>query len=370
MLKERLRIGFTTGSAAAAASKAAIIYFLSQRRLKIVDVPLPNGERFRIPISRVGINGNEVFAEVTKDAGDDPDVTDGALIKSYVRIERSDSTKVMIRGGKGVGVVTKPGLPLPIGEYAINPAPRRQIEESVKEALLEVNTNTTYHIFITIEVPEGEKIAKRTLNPKLGIVGGISILGTRGTVIPFSREAYMRSIEMEMDVAVAVAGKKSIVLCTGGRSQRFARRLYPELKEECFVQVADFFGFSLKEAKKRGFKHVIYSCFFGKLIKMAQGAFYTHAKDSKIDFDLVARWAASLGMEANEIEKIRRANTAMQVIDMVRSWDQGPIFLRYIMERAISSARQHLGPGPTLQYNLFSLNGELIYQISDESEGR
>ena len=156
----------------------------------------------------------------------------------------------MIEGGTGVGKVTRPGLPVPVGESAINPVPRRQIKEALLECLEEAGVRSA--VSVTVEVANGEKIAKKTLNPRLGIIGGVSILGTRGTVKPFSNKAYKDTITMSMDVAKA-EGLNAIVLSTGGRSERFLKELLPDFPETAFIQVADFFSFSFKEAAKRGF---------------------------------------------------------------------------------------------------------------------
>ena len=186
MGKKRLRHGFTTGSAATAAAKAALLSLLGQKAPPgEVDIPLPGEGRLLIPVERVDTFDGHARATVVKDGGDDPDVTHRARISSTVRImPGAEPDRVVIEGGKGVGRVTKPGLPLPLGEPAINPGPRKQLRKMVRECFSETGAKTS-GVEITIDVADGEKIARKTLNPRLGIVGGISILGTRGTVIPF-----------------------------------------------------------------------------------------------------------------------------------------------------------------------------------------
>ena len=180
---------------------------------------------------------------MTKDAGDDPDATHRAMILCTVHIfSKTPEDDVIIHGGRGVGRVTRPGLPVPVGESAINPVPRRQIRESVLEAMEETGLKGT--VFVVIEVMNGERIAKKTLNPRLGIVGGISILGTRGTVKPFSNKAYRETITMSMDVARA-AGLSCIALSTGGKSERYLEERRSDIPETAFIRVADFFAFSL-----------------------------------------------------------------------------------------------------------------------------
>jgi len=246
MAQNRLREGFTTGTAAAAAAKAALIMLIQGRSISSIDVPLPREGRLLVPLAHVVTRGDRAEALVIKDGGDDPDVTHRARIRAIVhRVITAGQTRVVIRGGSGVGRVTKPGLPVPVGEAAINPAPRRQIEAAILEALEE--TGEHGEIVVTIEVDDGESIALKTLNPRLGILGGISILGTRGTVKPFSNKAYKDTITMSLDVARA-QGLSRVALATGGKSERLLRDLRPELPDPSWIQVGDFFAFSLREA--------------------------------------------------------------------------------------------------------------------------
>ena len=363
-----LRTGFTTGSAAAAGAKAALLGLLGQADgIDKVEIPLPEEGRITIPIDEVMIFKNRARAVVIKDAGDDPDVTDGARIVSVVSLAPvSGASEVIIKGGHGVGKVTRPGLPIKVGEPAINPGPRKQIVRAVKEVLQEAGRN--YRVIITIEVPEGEEIAKKTLNPRLGIVGGISILGTRGTVIPYSNEAFQATISLALDVAVA-SGSKIICLSTGRKSGKYLRMCYPALpliSEEIFVEVGDFFAFSLKEVRARKFEQVFYGCFFGKLIKMAQGFESTHAKYGKIDFDLLARWIKEQGVSKAKAELARRANTARQVLEIILEDPAGPGVLSCITRKAIASARRFLGPGPKLIFHLFDMDGRLLVKEGEE----
>jgi len=202
MAKKRLREGFTTGSAAAAGAKAALLYLSGRKDLKQVVIPLPVGGRLTIPVDHIEALESGARATVIKDAGDDPDVTHKAKIRSTVHfVPNRKQGEIDIDGGKGVGRVTKPGLPVPVGEPAINPVPRQQIREAVQEGLDEAGIEG--FVSVIIDVVDGEKIAKKTFNPRLGILGGISILGTRGTVKPFSNEAYRDTITVSMDVARA-----------------------------------------------------------------------------------------------------------------------------------------------------------------------
>ncbi len=358
MAKRRLREGFTTGSAAAAGAKAGILCLAGKGLVRDVDIPLPVSGRLTIPVSEIAGNGNGCTVTVIKDAGDDPDVTHKARIKSIVRVlPEGDHGHIIINGGKGVGKVTRPGLPVPVGESAINPVPRQQITEAVREGLNE--TGLKGAVSVTIEVVNGEKIAKKTLNLRLGIVGGISILGTRGTVKPFSNKAYKDTITISMDVAKA-GGSSTIALATGGKSERFLKEQWPDLPGKAFIQVADFFSFSLKEAAKRGFQDILYSCFFGKLVKMAQGYPCTHARKSDIDFTQLSGWCATMGMDEEKARKIATANTAREGLSIIKEEVQSDKIIHYVMEEAICSARGFAGPGPDITYYLFDFGGDLL----------
>jgi len=364
MARKRLREGFTTGSAAAAGAKVALLFLSGKKRLNKVNIPLPVGGRLSVPVAQIERIGQGARVTIIKDAGDDPDVTHKAKIRATVKfVQGKAGEEIIIKGGEGVGKVTRPGLPIPVGEPAINPAPRRQIREAVREGLTESGLRGT--VSVTIDVVNGETIAKKTLNPRLGIEGGISILGTRGTVKPFSNKAYRETITASMDVAKA-SGLNMIALSTGGKSEGFLKRQHPELSEVAFIQVADFFSFSLQEAVRRGFQDIFYACFFGKIIKMAQGHPYTHAKDSRIDFDLLAEWCGSLGMNEDKTRIIMKANTGREARGVIRGDVNGEIIFNDIVKKAILSARTFAGPLPNITYYLFDFDGELLATQRDE----
>jgi cobalt-precorrin-5B (C1)-methyltransferase len=363
MTRNRLREGFTTGTAATAAAKAAMLRLFGLGTVKEVDVPLPREGRLHIPVETVVSNGEEAEAVVIKDGGDDPDATHRAHIHARVRVrDKGQETRVCIQGGAGVGRVTRPGLPVPVGEAAINPAPRKQIETGVLEALKAVGAQG--EVQVIIEVENGERMARKTLNPRLGIVGGISILGTRGTVKPFSNQAYRDTISVSMDVA-ASEGLSTIALSTGGKSERLLQDLIPDLPQAGWIQAGDFFSFSLQEAAKRHFREVLYSCFFGKLVKMAQGHPYTHARKSRIDFQQLARWARIVGVDPLHIEGIAGANTSREVLEILQADPALEAFRENVLRKAGISARKFLGPGPCLRMFLFDFDGRLLGKMKD-----
>ena len=328
-----------------------------------MDIPLPEEGRLTIPIDRVGMFDGYARATVIKDGGDDPDATHRARISCTVLLKPGGhGNQVLLRGGKGVGRVTKPGLPIPPGEPAINPGPRKQLQKAVQECFLETGT-APMGLEITIEVADGEKIARKTLNSRLGIVGGISILGTRGTVMPFSNEAYEETIALSLDVAEAL-GLDTIALCTGGKSEKFLRRLFPELPDEACIQVADFFAFSLEEATRRRFSRIIYGCFFGKLVKVAQGHEYTHARTALIDFHLLAEWCRAAGIEGHKAKAIMGANTARHVLSMISDDEHKRAVVQLLMQKALSNGTRFVTQEVALEICAFAFDGTLLGRLS------
>lgn len=354
---KKLRIGFTTGSAAAAALKGAILGLLG-RSMELVDIPTPAGTRLKIPVHIETKRQNFCNAWVIKDAGDDPDVTHGAKIGVKVILERSDHTKINIFGGHGIGIVTKPGLPVKVGMAAINPVPHKQILMAANEALDEVGESAIVNGILYVE--NGDKIAKKTLNPRLGVVGGISILGTRGTVIPYSAEAYMDSIVLAMDVAKSL-NIDHICLTTGGRSERLLNSVLPLLKKESFIQIADYFEFSLKQAANKGFSKVSFGVFPGKLFKMAQGHKYTHAKSTRIDFDVLGKWAKEAGYSKEVCEEIKKANTGRHVTEILKKdRDRFLEFIKLVSAIAKSVAEGFSDKKLKIAYYVFDYTEESI----------
>ena len=250
--KKKFRTGYTTGTCAAGATKAATYTLLKREKLSRIAVTLPKGQSAHINIAWINDNSeNAVTAAVIKDAGDDPDVTDGAEICSTVSL-LEDSMDIIVKGGNGVGIVTKPGLGLEIGKAAINKVPMSMIHQAVIEVIGSIQTN--YGISVVISVSKGEEIAKKTDNPRLGILGGISILGTTGIVIPYSTSSFAASIRQSIDVSFAMKSF-CVVLTTGGRSEDFARELFhDDIPDHSYIQIGDFVGYSIKQCANKKIK--------------------------------------------------------------------------------------------------------------------
>jgi cobalt-precorrin-5B (C1)-methyltransferase len=275
-----LRTGWTTGTCASAAAKAATLGLATGTVPALVDVALPDGRRVAFAVET---DGAPARAVVVKDAGDDPDCTDGARMTASVEWGSAGATAPELRAGPGVGTISKPGLGLTVGDPAINPVPRRMIAAAVAEV-------TERPVVVTFSVPGGEEMAAKTTNDRLGIVGGISILGTTGVVRPFSTAAYRASVVQQVDVAAA-QGETTIVLATGSRSEQAAFRMLPRLDPVCVVEVGDFTGIALRRAAAAGIRRALLVAMAGKITKLAGGVMMTHFHRSKVDNGLMARVA-------------------------------------------------------------------------------
>jgi cobalt-precorrin-5B (C1)-methyltransferase len=298
-----MRTGWTTGTCASAAAKAAVIGLVEGSTPAEVEVRLPSGRRVSFAVADVD-PARPGHAAVVKDAGDDPDVTNGAHLT--VTAQWLDATHpahtVEMCAGPGVGTVTLPGLGLPVGAPAINPVPNRMIRAAVAEV-------TDRPVALTISVPGGEAMAAKTSNTRLGIVGGISILGTTGIVRPFSTASWRASVVQQVDVAAA-QGRRHMVLSTGGRTDAAAQRLLPDLPAVCFVEVGDFTGIALRRARAAGMSAVTFVGMAGKVTKLATGVMMTHYRRSRVDVDLLAEVARSSGAPAAVIEAATATATA------------------------------------------------------------
>ncbi|HQE40919.1 MAG TPA: cobalt-precorrin-5B (C(1))-methyltransferase, partial [Zoogloea sp.] len=337
------RTGFSTGANSAAAAAAATLGLVHGRVPEFVDCVLPNTQRVRFAITDGWTDGQRARAVSIKDAGDDPDATNGARLTVEVERLPGAAGQIVLRGGPGVGVVTKSGLGLEVGGPAINPVPRRNIGDNVRAAgspILEAGDG----IAVTISVPGGDEMAKKTLNARLGILGGISILGTTGIVRPYSTAAFRASVVQAVDVA-ANQGQTSVVFTTGGRTEKCAMRCFPQLDEACFVQMGDFVKAAFQTAVKQQMRHIVVGAMVGKLTKIAQGLSVTHAWREEIDRELIASAAAEVGAPPDLVAEIRAAETARFAAERLAELDLAVAFHRALAERAIRSLRQRY-PGP------------------------
>ncbi|MCL5039029.1 MAG: cobalt-precorrin-5B (C(1))-methyltransferase CbiD [Firmicutes bacterium] len=351
-----LRRGFTTGMAAAGAAKAAALVLFGHDPFDQVKVVTPLGIELYLSLSQWEVGPDWVRCCVIKDGGDDPDVTHGTPICALVR--RLPEEGVRLRGGKGVGQVTKPGLAVPVGEPAINPVPRQVILQEV-QGILPPGAG----IEVVIEVPEGETLAKKTLNPKLGIVGGISILGTTGIVEPMSEEAYRRSLEPQIDQAIKM-GFSTLVMTPGHLGEKWATR--SGIPAEAIVQMSNFVGHMLTEGLRRGLKGVLLWGHHGKLVKVAGGIFHTHSRIADARAEIIAAYAARLGAPAQLVEAILASPTAEGTVELLESAGLSSVF-DLLAERASQRAREYVHEEMTIGTILLSLQGKIL---GTDREGR
>ncbi|MGB9841681.1 MAG: cobalt-precorrin-5B (C(1))-methyltransferase CbiD [Candidatus Bathyarchaeales archaeon] len=345
-----LKYGLSTGACAAAAAKAAVTALISNPVDRVV-IPTPIGIRFEIQVKESKKLGDVAVATVVKDAGDDVDVTDKLEISATVRL--TDDGKITVKGDKGVGVVTKPGLPVPVGESAINPVPRSMIIAAVKEALPNGKGAE-----VVISVPEGEKVAKKTLNAKLGVVGGISILGTTGVVKPLSLEACRRSLVPQIDVALA-KGHNCVFLVPGNIGERIAKKLF-NVPDEAIIQTGDFMGYMLDKAVEKGVKEITLLGHPGKLVKLAAGIFNTHHKVADARGEVIAAYAAAVGADSQLVNKILASNTTEEAIALLKQANLLKQTFDKIAEKVASRVMERVKNKIKVNVMLVSMDGAIL----------
>ena len=351
---KQLRTGFTTGTCATAASKAALLSIINQKKIENVSVILPKKTQIEIKINSCEFSENDAVCSVIKDGGDDPDVTHGAEI--FVKLLLTNSiNQIEIDGGEGVGIVTKPGLGLEINKPAINPVPKKMIIENLQDVGELILKN--HGIKVIISVPKGRELAKKTDNPRLGIINGISILGTSGIVIPFSTASYAASIRQNLDVSIAM-GDKTVVLTTGGRSEDFAKKII-SLPEHCFVQMGDFSGYTIQQCAKKGIEKAYIVGFIGKLAKMATGVKQTHVKGSKVDMSFLSELAKKSNADDSVINAIKKANTARHVLEIIKESKNNEFFSQ-ICIHVYEQMRNHSEQNVPIEVILFDFDGKVL----------
>ena len=355
------RTGFTTGACSAAAARAATLGLVTGQVPDTIDCLLPNGDLVSFAVLNGAVNGQTAHAMVIKDAGDDPDCTDKAHLTADVTLRRDLPGQVLLTGGLGVGTVTMPGLGLTVGGPAINPVPRRNITANVQAAAGELLEETGFEVCIS--VPQGLAMAKKTTNARLGILGGISILGTTGIVKPYSTAAYRASVVQ----GVQVAGTLShgvVVLTTGGRTEQFVMQELPHLPEAAFVQMGDFMRYAMGAAVKAGLKQVVIGGMVGKLTKIAQGETITHAGRAVVNTGLLADLAAELGAAPQVCDDIRSAKTARYAGERMDALGLGTAFHTALAQRVIRTLRERYPDQFELKVLVCDFDGRKIAEAS------
>lgn len=370
--RRQLRTGYTTGSCAAAASKAAVHALLSGEDVSEVTIRLPVGRDVTFPVHRCQRDGdgNSVTCSVIKDGGDDPDVTHGAEICATVwRDETSEAVGVRLLGGPGVGTVTRPGTGIAVGEPAVTRVPRRMIAESVAQAAADCGLGPEAGFVVQVSVPGGEEIALKTTNSRLGVLNGISILGSTGVVQPFSTAAWRASVHLAIDVA-ATNDLSHLVLSTGTRSEEYARR-HLDLPEMAYIEAGIFSGPAMKRCVMRKVRRAAHVGMVGKLSKMAMGYFVTHVAGNQVDTGFLAELASQCGATEGLQEEIRQASSARHFQEIAQAnglLDVFPLMCRMVCDES----RRQLGDDADaliVDVLCFDFEGNLLGHASTSPEG-
>ena len=370
-----LKSGYTTGACATAAAKAALLALLSRKEQTESQITLPSGEQITLPVAYTEWAGCSATCTVIKESGDDPDVTNHSRIRVTVQLsldasdsatamaqeeycqetESDDTGRVIFQAGEGVGTVTLPGLGLKVGGPAINATPRKMI----RQELIPLLPSPDSVAIVTVSVPGGEELAKRTFNPKLGIIGGISIIGTSGIVRPFSSDAFIASIRKEASVAKAI-GCETLVINSGAKSERYLRSLYASLPPQSFVHYGNFIGETLKIAADLGFKQVILGIMIGKAVKLAEGFLDTHSKKVVMNKGFLQDVAKEAKCEEATVDAINRITLARELWELLTEKDQNRFF-PLLLQKCKSYCAPIL-PDGELTLLLISEEGKVLYQ--------
>lgn len=359
-----LRRGRTTGSCATAAVKAALTLMLCRERPAQVDVTLPDGRHYlRVPIAKVNeLDAMTVRAEVLKDGGDDPDNTHGATI--FVEVRRNDVGQIRFFAGSGVGIATLPGLRVAVGEPAINPVPRKMMQQAVAEILDDAGLPSGTGFDLTIGCENGEQIARKTFNPRLGIVGGISILGTSGIVEPMSMASWVASIEVYVRVALGGAAS-SVAYLPGKIGRDFALQVL-QLPDKRTVQIANFLGDALDftqtalDEQQRQLDTLWLAGHPGKLAKVLDGVWDTHSSKSTMAMACTARVAAEHGLSAKIVSEMKQANTVEAIIEQMRSQPGAQAFWIDMEQRIGTLVHARVPAVKQVAVRLFDLSGTAL----------
>lgn len=364
-MEEKLRNGFTTGSCAAAAAKAACYMLLTGRKKEKIDIITPKGITFHASIVDILRGERAVQCAVIKDGGDDPDITTGAHVVAKVSFlegqEAGTGGRILIDGGIGVGRVTKPGLDQPVGNAAINHVPREMIEREMREVCHVLD----YHedLAVEISVPEGQKLAESTFNPRLGILGGISILGTSGVVEPMSAQALKDTIAVELRQKKAL-GQKAVAVSPGNYGLDFMKKTY-DYDLDCSVKCSNFIGDTIDMAKQMGFEAMLLTGHIGKLIKLSGGMMNTHSKEGDCRMELLAAAAVYAGCHAKTAKDLLDAVTTEEGVKLLSEAGILEATMERAMERILFYLRKRAGDGMQIECMMYATD----YGLLAESPG-
>lgn len=351
-MEKKLRSGYTTGACAAAGVKAALLYEAGES-WQVVELTALDGTKLTIPVKDVRETDEGLQAEVVKFSGDDPDITNGVSVFTLTRHLTGQKPEVIFKAGKGIGTVTKPGLSLPVGEPSINPGPRQLIRNVVAEVL----GREEVPLEVTISIPAGVELARQTLNPILGVEGGISVIGTTGVLRPMSEEGFKNSLVPQIDVARA-AGFRELIFVPGKIGERIATAW--KLPQEAMVQTSNFIGFMLDAAAERQIDKVLLFGHIGKLSKVAAGVFYTHNRIADGRLETMAAYAAAAGLSQDKVKELLAANTTEDALVILEQAGLKETVCRTLAVRASARAERYLFGKMKVGTVMVTLTGELL----------
>ena len=351
-MSDTLRSGYTTGACAAAGVKAALLYEQGNE-WDMIELRALDGTELIIPVKNITKENDALTAEVVKFSGDDPDITNGVSVFTTIRRLPDAPAEVIFKAGEGIGTVTKPGLSVPVGEPSINPGPRQLIRNAVAEVL----GTDKVSLEVTISIPAGVELAKQTLNPILGVEGGISVIGTTGVLRPMSEEGFKNSLVPQIDVAKA-AGYEELIFVPGKIGERLAKAW--QLPEAAMVQTSNFIGFMLEAAQKREIKRVLLFGHIGKLIKVAAGCFYTHNRIADGRLETMAAYGAAAGLTTEQVQAVLNANTTEDALAVLAQAGLKEKVCQALAMRASVRAQRYLFQKMQVGTVLVTLTGELL----------
>ena len=359
----QMRYGYTTGSCATAATSAALKALLTQEPQEFVKIALPSGGCVDFVIEECVVTSDIALCGVRKDAGDDPDVTNGLVIRSEVRLmENLAHGEVLFLQGDGVGKVTLSGLGVRVGEPAVNPVPRHMIMNAARSLLEKFQVEGG--VAVTLSVPGGRQVAKKTMNEKVGVVGGLSIIGTSGIVVPYSGEAYIESIRCALQVALH-NGCREVAITSGGRSEKILKRLYPELPDMAFVHYGNRIGKTLEMIREYGsFEKVSAGVMLAKATKLAQGELDTSSRNVPVNRDFIAGLAEKAGYDSDTCRKVLDVTLIRNITEIIPFRKGEPLYRE--LSRECYRVCSRLVPGMQLTFVLMNMAGSCVTRNSLE----
>ena len=356
---KKYRRGYTTGSCATAASKASVHMLLTNKKIENINIDTPKGIPLTLNVKNIELKDNLAICSIEKDGGDDIDATHGMDIFAKAELIDKEDEDVIVTGGVGVGVVTKKGLSVEVGKHAINPVPMRMIRSEISKILGENNKFLPKNksLKVTIFAPQGVEIAKKTFNPRLGIIGGISILGTTGIVEPMSEEGWKKSLSIEMEMKKA-QGIDKIILVPGNHGEEFIRE-HLKIDMNYCVRMSNFVGYMLSEAKRIGFKKILLAGHIGKFIKISAGIFNTHSKVCDARNEIMISNLALMGAPLEFLKEINECVTAEGAVEIIDKSDYTDIY-NILCNKCKQRAEQYLHNEVEIEFYMFRMDKSLL----------